>query len=1062
MKLASIFIDRPIGTSLLAAAILLLGIPAWHLLPVAPLPQAEFPSIQVSANLPGAGPEIMAATVATPLERQFAQIAGIEQISSNSSLGSTSINLQFSLDRDIDSAALDVQAAIAAASGQLPEGMPAAPSYKKSNPADRPIMSLTVRSDTYPLSTLSDIADNQIAQQLSQINGVGQVNILGSRKPAIRIQLDPGKLASVGLDLETVRAAFATATVNTPKGTIDGKQQSFTVYTNDQITSVDTWNELIVAWRNNQPVRIRDIGIAVADVENVRSASWAFKGAGASPDNPIKDGRSINLIINKQPGANVVETVDAIKAEIDIIRKDLPPAVDLNILSDRTQSIRAAIAEVELTLVISIALVVVMIYVFLRNIPATLIASATVPLALAGTAAIMYLCNFSLDNLSLMALIIAVGFVIDDAIVMLENIYRHVEAGLSPAQAARKGAAEVSFTIISISVSLVAVFIPLLLMGGIVGRLFREFSIVVTITIAVSVLVSLTLTPMLCARYLRTSHGAASTTGPLAWFETLFLRLQQAYEHALHVVFKHQRLTLLTFIITIVVTALAFVAIPKGFFPQQDTGILTGQAEASQDISYTDMQKRLQTLADVLRKDPDIETISISYGSNSSSSVANNATLYMSLKTPANGRKTSADKILARLRPQLAKVTGINLYIQSNQDLSLGTRSSRTQYQYTLTGQELDDLNTWAPLVVNKLRTLPQLQDVASDQQNRAATAMLTIDRDRAASFGISAATINATIYDAIGQRQVAQYFTQVNSYKVVMEVTPELQTDANLFDKLYIISPQSGQRVPLSALVKVDTSKNGFLTINHQGRYPAVGLSFNLSPGADLGAAIKAIQQATQQLNIPDTIRGNFEGTAQQFQKSLASQPYLIAAALIAAYIVLGLLYESYIHPLTILSTLPSAGLGALLALKLGGLDFSIIALIGIILLIGIVKKNGIMMVDFALSAQRERRLPAEQAILEACLMRFRPIMMTTLCAILAGLPLMLGTGIGAELRQPLGYAMVGGLAVSQVLTLLTTPVIYLYMDRLQNRYSRWRQRHAKSPTATVVPITHRSADQP
>ncbi len=1055
MKLISVFIDRPIGTSLLAVAMLLLGIPAWYLLPVAPLPQAEFPSIQVSATLPGAGPDIMAATVVTPLERQFAQIPGIEQMSSSSSLGIASINLQFSLYRDIDSAALDVQAAIAAASGQLPADMPAAPSYKKTNPADRPIIALTVRSDSYPLSTLSDIADNQIAQQLSQISGVGQVIVLGSRKPAIRIQLDPGRLASVGLDLETVRTAIATATVNTPKGTIDGKQQSFTVYTNDQITSVATWNELIVAWRDGKPIRIRDMGKAVEDAENVRSAAWAFRGAGAQPDSPIKDGRSINLIVLKQPGANVVKTVDAVKAALAVITKDLPPAVELSMLSDRTQSIRAAIAEVELTLVISIVLVVMMIYIFLRDVPATLIASATVPLALAGTAAIMYLCRFSLDNLSLMALIIAVGFVIDDAIVMLENIYRHLESGLSPIDAARKGAAEVSFTIVSISASLVAVFIPLLLMGGIVGRLFREFSIVVTITIAVSVLVCLTLTPMLCAHFL----GARTSVHrpPAGGFEKLFQQMTESYRRGLQRVFKHRTATLAVFVLTIVATLVAFAIIPKGFFPQQDTGILTGQAEASQDISYADMQRRLQSLADVLRKDPDIETVSISYGSNSSSSVANTATFYLSLKAPAAGRKTSADKILARLRPQLAQVTGINLYLQSNQDLTLGTRTSRTQFQYTLTGQDLDDLNRWAPVMMNKLRTLPQLQDVASDQQNRAATAMLTIDRDRAATFGISPAVINATLYDAIGQRQVAEYFTQVNSYKVVMEVTPELQTDADLFDKLYIVSPQSGQRVPLSTLVKVDTSSNGFLAISHQGRYPAVGLSFNLAPGADLGAAVAAIQQATRELNLPDSIRGNFEGTAQAFQKSLASQPYLIAAALIAAYIVLGLLYESYIHPLTILSTLPSAGLGALLALTLGGLDFSIIALIGVILLIGIVKKNGIMMVDFALSAQRERGLPAEQAIMEACVMRFRPIMMTTLCAILAGLPLMFGTGIGAELRQPLGYAMVGGLAMSQLLTLFTTPVVYLYMDRLQTGYQRWRQRRVKPPVATAVPIPTR-----
>lgn len=1048
MKLAAAFIDRPIGTSLLAAAILLLGIPAWNLLPVAPLPQVDFPTIQVSANLPGAGPEVMAATVATPLERQFAQIAGVEQMTSNSTQGSSSVNLQFALDRDIDAAALDVQAAITAAAGQLPTNMPSPPTYRKSSPADKPILTMTIRSDTLPLSTLSDIADNQIAQQLSQLEGVGQVNLQGVQKPAIRIQVDPGKLASLGLDLENVRAAIGNATVNAPKGTIDGAHQSFTVYTNDQILSVEPWNALIVAYRNKEPIRIRDIGVAVADAENVKSAAWAFKGQGARPDNPLESGRSVNLTINKQPGANVIETVERIKASLVRIRADLPPAVELHVLSDRTQTIRASVAEVELTLIISIILVVLTILLFLRSITATLIASATVPLALFGTAAAMYLCGYSLDNFSLMALTIAVGFVIDDAIVMLENIYRHIENGVPPLQAARRGAGEVGFTIISISVSLVAVFIPLLLMGGLVGRLFREFSITVAITIVISVVVSLTLTPMLCARYLKSVHAPlprSQFAGYIAaLFDRAFVRLTRAYQHVLGSVLRHQAVTLAVFVFTIAATIMLFVAIPKGFFPQQDTGVLMGTAEAAQDISFSAMRQRLLAVTDILRRDKDVDTIALSYGGGSLSSVTNTATMFISLKPLSQGRD-SADKVLARLRRQVAPLSGITLYLQSNQDLNLGARSSRTQYQYTLTSADLDELNQWAPTLLDRLRTLPQLTDVATDQQNRAATAMLTIDRDRASTFGISAELIDATIYDAIGQRQVAQYFTQVNSYRVILEITPQLQSDPALFDKLYIVSPTTGQHVPLASLVKVDTGKNGFLTINHQGRFPAVTISFNLAADVSLGQAIDAIQRAGIELGMPAALHGGFQGAAQAFQSSLASQPYLITTALLAAYIVLGLLYESYIHPLTILSTLPSAGLGALLALKLGGFDFSVIALIAIILLIGIVKKNGIMMVDFALSAQRVRGLTAQQAIYEACVLRFRPIMMTTLCAMLAGVPLMAGAGAGAELRRPLGYAMVGGLAVSQVLTLLTTPVIYLYMDRVLVRYARWRQRHAK-----------------
>ena len=1039
MSISAAFIKRPIGTTLLAIAILLVGAAVFPLLPVAPLPQVDFPTMQVTANLPGASPETMASNVAQPLERQFSLIAGLSQMTSTSGLGNTQITLQFDLDRSIDAAALDVQAAINASSGQLPATLPNPPTFRKINPADSPILILAVQSKTLPLTEVNDYADNILAQQISQISGVGLVNIGGVQKPAVRVQLDPAKLAALGLSLEDVRTVLATATVNQPKGTIDGPNQSFTVYTNDQLLKAGPWNDVILAYRNGAPIRVRDLGVAVDGPENMKIAGWAYAGAAAPAGHTVENGRSILLAITKQPGANVIETVDRINAALPRLKASIPPTVEVNPIIDRTETIRASVKDVEFTLLLTIALVVVVIFVFLRNVPATLIPSVTVPLALLGTVGMMYLLGYSLDNLSLMALTIAVGFVVDDAIVMLENIYRYVEEGMTPMEAAYKGAGEIGFTIISISVSLVAVFIPLLLMGGIVGRLFREFAVTVTLTIAVSVVISLTLTPMLCSRFLKNEH--ARRHGRLyLLFERGFDALLGGYKRGLHVVLDHQFLTLCGFILTVVATGFLFVVIPKGFFPQQDTGFISGFAESAQDSSFAAMNARMLQLADVVRRDPDVS----GFGMNGSSSTFNTGNFFIALKPKEAGRTTTADEIIARLRPQLAKVQGVNLFLQAGQDIRVGGRSSRTQYQYTVTDSNLDELNTWAPRLLQRFRQLPELTDLASDQQNAAASAVLTIDRDRAASFGITPSAIDATLYDAIGQRQVAQYFTQLNSYHVVMEVTPAMQQDPALFGKLYLNSPLTGQQVPLSTFVKVDTSKTAYLAINHQGQFPAVTISFNLAPGHSLGDAVNAINKTQADMGLPQSLTGAFQGTAQAFRDSLSSQPYLIAAALVAVYIVLGLLYESYIHPLTILSTLPSAGVGALLILMAGGYDLSVIALIGIILLIGIVKKNGIMMIDFALKAEREQGMAPREAIYQACLLRFRPIMMTTMCALLSGLPLMLGHGSGSELRRPLGYAMVGGLILSQALTLFTTPVVYLYLDRAHYWYQRRKEARA------------------
>ena len=1026
MSISSPFIRRPVATSLLMAAILLVGIAAYPLLPVAPLPRVEFPTIQVTANFPGASPETMASTVAQPLERQFSQIAGVTQMTSVSVGGSTQVVVQFDLDRSIDGAALDVQAAINNAGGQLPRNLPNPPIFRKVNPADSPILILAVQSESAPLIEVDDYADNILSQQISQISGVSQVSIGGEQKRAVRVQVDPARLAAMNMTLEDVRQLLITATVDAPKGTLDGPGRAFSLYANDQLTEPKEYNDLILAWRNGAPVRVRDIGLAVDGPENARLAGWQ------------NGRRGIQLLIFKQPGANVIDTVERIMAALPKLRAAIPPAITVEKIVDRTVTIRASVHEVQFTLLLSIGLVVMVIFLFLRNVWATIIPSVTVPLALVGTFAVMYLFNYSLNNLTLMALTIAVGFVVDDAIVMLENIYRHIEDGMPPKEAALKGAGEIGFTIISISLSLIAVFIPLLLMGGIVGRLFREFAMTVAIAVLVSAVVSLTLTPMMCSRFLK--HHSAQHGWAYRGIERFFELLLAGYRRTLDVALRFQFVTLMVFFATLACTSYLYVQIPKGFFPTQDTGVLVGLTEAGQDVSFIEMARRQVVAANVIAADPAISAVSSSIGAGLGGQTGNNGRIWITLK-PFEERDVTAQQIIARLRGKLNELEGMKVFLQAAQDINIGGRLARTQYQYTLQDAGLSELYEWSPKILNKLRSLPMLRDLATDQQVAGTTATLTIDRDRAARFGIQPQVIDDTLYDAFGQRQVAQYFTQLNSYKLILEVTPGIQGDLATLDKLYVRS-RDGNAVPLSTFVTVDTNKIAPLAISHQSQFPAVTISFNLAQGAALGQAVDAINAAMTQLGTPSTLRGTFQGTAQAFQASLSTQPYLIAAALIAVYIILGVLYESFILPITILSTLPSAGVGALLMLMVAGYEFSVIALIGVILLIGIVKKNGIMMVDFAISAERQRGMAPREAIREACLMRFRPILMTTMAALLGGLPLMIGTGAGSELRRPLGYAMVGGLILSQILTLYTTPVVYLYMDRVQ----RWL-RPARQP---------------
>ena len=1022
--LSAPFIKYPIGTSLMMAGILFVGLVSYPLLPVAPLPQVDFPTIQITATLPGASPETMASSVAQPLERQFAQIPGIAQMTSTSYLGTASVTIQFDLNRNIDGAANDVLAGINGAGGQLPKNLPTPPTYRKVNPADSPILLLSATSDSLPLTTVSDAVDAQLAQQISQISGVAQVTIGGQQKPSVRVQVDPAKLVAKGLSLEDVRNQIMNVTVDSPKGNIDGDKRAFTIYANDQMPDSKDWNDVIVAYRNGGPLRIRDIGQAVTGPEDAKQLAWA------------NGQRGVFLVVYKQPGANVIDTVDKIKALLPRLVAGIPAAIKIGILSDRTQTIRAAVEDVQFTLMLTIVLVVLVIFVFLRSFWATVIPAVTVPLGLLGACALMWVFGYTLDNLSLMALTIAVGFVVDDAIVVLENITRYIEEGEKPMAAAFKGSSEIGFTILSISISLVAVLIPLLLMGGIIGRLFREFAVALAMTIFVSMVVSLTLTPMMCSRFLRPHSGHQEHGRLYQWSERGFDAMLRAYESGLDLAISWRRTTLVIFFATLALSVYLFIIIPKGFFPQQDIGLITGTTEALQDISFAEMVRQQEALGAIVQADPAVATVGSVIGGNGRA--GNNGSMFITLK-PLDQRDVNAMQVIARLRPQLEKVQGARLYMQAAQDVRLGGRATRTQFEFTLQDANLDELNEWAPKVLAKMKTLPELRDVATDQQAQGTTLQLKINRDTASRYGILPQLIDDTLYDAFGQREVTQYFTQLNSYHVILEILPEMQGSFDSLEKLYIKSPTTGDQVPLSAFATWSSVPVRPLSISHQGQFPAITISFNLAPDTALGQATEAVQKAMADIDTPSTLNSSFQGTAQAFQQSLGTVPLLIMAALVVVYLILGILYESYIHPLTILSTLPSAGVGALAILMAFGYDFSLIALIGIILLIGIVKKNGIMMVDFAIAAERDEHLSPEESIKKAALLRFRPIMMTTMAALLGGVPLMLGTGTGSEIRQPLGYSMVGGLFVSQALTLFTTPIVYLYLDKLSNAFSNW-----------------------
>ena len=1021
MNISAPFIRRPVATSLLTAALALSGVLAFQFLPVAPLPQVEFPTIQVHANLPGASPETMASAVATPLERQFGRIAGVTEMTSSSQLSSTRITLQFDMSRNIDAAARDVQAAINAARGQLPANLPSNPGYWKSNPTDAPVLMLVLTSDIFDRGQMYDVADSILAQKLAQIEGVGQVWIWGSSRPAVRVQVNPNVLNTLGLSLTDVATTLANANANQAKGALGNNEVRWQVNATDQLFKASQYAPLIVSYRNGAPVRLRDLGNVIDSVEDTRNEG-------------LNNGKpAVILQVTRQPTANIIDTVDRIHSILPQLQASVPPAMHLGVGQDRTTTIRASVADIERTLLISICLVVLVVFFFLRNVWATIIPGIAVPLSLLGTFGVMYLAGYTLDNLSLMALTVSTGFVVDDAIVVIENITRYLEQGLAPVKAALQGAKEIGFTVLSMSTSLVAVFLPILLMGGIVGRLFREFAITLTVAICVSLVVSLTTTPMMCAKFLRSQQNKQHN-----WIyrlsERAFDFIHGTYARTLAVVLKHPQLTLVITLVTIAINVYLYVIVPKGFFPQQDNGFIGGFIQADQDISFNAMREKLHTFLRIVEKDPAVQNVEGFTGGGT----LNSASMRISLK-PLEERKASAEQVINRLRGKLAGIPGARLFMQAAQDIRVGGRSSNSQYQYTLQSDSLNDLNEWAPKLLNKLKTVPILLDVNSDQQIHGLTRDVIIDRATAARLGVSPAAIDTTLYSAFGQRQVSTMYAGINQYHVVLEVLPEFQVNPASLNQIYVRS-NTGTPIPLSSFAHFNTRLSS-LTVNHQGQYPSITLSFALAPGVALSEAVNQVQNAEQEIGMPGNVRGAFAGTAQAFQSSLKNQPILILAALVAVYIVLGMLYESYIHPITILSTLPSAGVGALLALILFGTDLTVISLIGIILLIGIVKKNAILMIDFALETERKQGISSKQAIYQACLLRFRPIIMTTMAALLGGLPLALGTGTGAELRRPLGITIVGGLILSQLMTLYTTPVVYLYLDKLQLWFGRTRQ---------------------
>ena len=1023
MNPSRLFILRPVATSLLMLGVVLVGLVAYRQLPVSALPEVDYPTIQVVTFYPGASPEVMASSVTAPLERQFGQVPGLNQMTSTSSFGGSVIVLQFGLNQNIDVEEQQVQQAINASATYLPRDLPNPPVYSKVNPADAPILSLALTSDTIPLSRVEDLADTALAQKISQLPGVGLVSISGGQKPAVRIQANPTALAGYGLGLEDVRSALAAANVDQAKGVIDGPRQAFTIGANDQLLSSRDYSSVIVAYRNGAPVRLSDIANAVDSAENTKQAAW------------VNTTPAVILNIQRQPGANIISVADSVKKRLPQLQASLPAGIKVQVLIDRTSTIRASVRDVQFELMLTVALVVMVIFLFLRNLRATIIPSVAVPLSMIGTFGVMYLLGYSLNNLTLMALTISTGFVVDDAIVMIENINRYLEHGESPLKAALDGSGQIGFTIVSLTVSLIAVLIPLLFMGDIVGRLFREFAVTLAVTILVSAVVSLTLTPMMCAKLLKPADPEHQTRF-YKLSEDYFNRIIAFYGRTLKWVLGHQTLTLLVTVSTLVLTLFLYVVVPKGFFPVQDTGVIIGVSEAPQSISFAGMADRQQALARVILQNPNVDNLSSFIGVDGTNTTPNSGRIQINLK-PREQRKETASQIIRDLQPELAQVEGITLYMQPVQDLTVESRVSRTQYQYSMEDADAQELALWAPKLQAKLQSSPKLVDVASDMAMNSLEANLVIDRDTASRLGILPQAIDDTLYDAFGQRQVSTIFTQLNQYHVVLEVGPQFQTNPDQLKNIYV-KAANGTEVPLASFAHFEQT-NAALAINHLGQFPVVTLSFNLAPGVSLGEATDAIDQAEREIGLPPSINTSFQGTAAAFHNSLSSEPWLILAAIITVYIVLGVLYESYIHPITILSTLPSAGVGAILALMLTGNDLGVVALIGIILLIGIVKKNAIMMIDFALEAEREGGKRPEEAIYEASLLRFRPIMMTTMAALLGGVPLALGTGTGSELRHPLGITIVGGLILSQLLTLYTTPVVYLWFDRLAQRFSRY-----------------------